>query len=337
MLTIVEEVHERDTPETEEREGWDRFGFLPFEEGCHFVGGAIEPVTNFNDVFKWLRENVYYPSLVARPAERFEHGILFPPMAWRQERHPTNGSVRTIGGSYRPAEMYRVPVSHYIRLDAVSDVQNAREGATAFVTKVFGFIHDAPVQFWDWWFDGAASIGRHDLFIPPAVLEDFIAHAYATWRTWPAEAQELMISLLKLHGHAPGYRWDSERFSWEYIVTDACYRIADLVWPGRFRVDGKPDGKNPPHGTRIKLMAMEFGLRFEAKEAAWVKWLVRLRNNLVHEARWPSALDEDDSYRAPGFLHKMNQRLIVALLAYHNDFLSSAWLTLSRPSFGLRK
>jgi hypothetical protein len=328
MLWVEKEIHDRKPPATEDRPGFDRFGFLPFDTKCKFAGGSIEPVANYAEIVKWVRQHLYYPNLVARPEERFEPGILFPPTAWRQQHDPTSDDpIRVVVGSQAPPLLHRVPTSHYISLDGVADPQAEREGATAFLTKLFGFVQDAPTQFWDWWFDGAVSIKGSDLLLAPVVLEHFISHAYATWQSWAQNPQQLMISLLKMHGHAPGYRWHWERFSWEYTVTDTCYKVADTVWPGRFRTNGMPAGRKPNHGDRIKHMAKEFGLRFGLEEDEWVNFVVCLRNELLHEARWcdaqPSTKGTDASFRAPHFLHELNQRLIVALLGYQNSFVVS--------------
>ncbi|MBI1814043.1 MAG: hypothetical protein HYR72_03615 [Deltaproteobacteria bacterium] len=341
MFLVEKEMHDRQPPPTTERDGWDRFGFLPSHASCQFKGGAIEPVPNYDDVWKWVQHHLYFENLLAQPSSSFEPGILFPPLSWRQQHDPrTDDLVSVVPGSEGPALLHRVPTSHYVRLDDV--VAGAeREGSVGFVTNVIGFLYDAPTQFWDWWFDGPVSIGGKSLHPVPLVLQDFVSHAYATWRAWGPEPQQLMISLLNMHGRAPGHRWHWERFSWEYTVTDACYKVADTVCPGRFRRHGKAKGKRPKHGDRIKLMCREFGLPFGAEEDAWVNFAVCLRNELLHEARWsgaqPSTKGSDAAFRAPRFLHKLNQRLIVGLLDYRNGFLASGWLTLSNAHFDKMK
>ena len=335
-------MHDRAPPATEARPGFDRFGFLPFNTSCRFQGASIEPVSNYDAVSLWVREHLYYPKLLARPQERFEPGILFPPAAWRQRHDPvTDEAIGTVIGSYEPAVLHRVPVSHYISLDGVGDPSDQRERATGFLIRLFGLLQDSPTQFWDWWFDGAVSIKGSDLFLAPVVLEDFASTAYSNWLGWPPYAQQLMISLLKMHLHAPGYRWHWERFSWEYTVTDTCFKVADTVWPGRFRRNGLPTGRAPDHRDRIKRMVQEFGLRHQLREEEWINYIVCLRNELLHEARWcgaqPSTKATDEALRAPHFLHELNQRLIVAILGYANDFVATCWLTLTNAPFSLKK
>lgn len=338
MFWTDKEVHDRQPPATEDRPGFDRFGFLPFETTCTFAGASIEPVANYAEVSTWVRQHLYYPNRVAQPQEKFEPGILFPPTAWRQRHDPTTDAViDTVYGSHEPAVLHPVPVSHYISLQGVVDLRPEREWRTGFLTKLFGFVQDSPTQFWDWWFDGAVSMKRGSIFMAPAVLEDFVSHAYAAWQGWPEYPRQLMIALLKMHGRAPGYRWHWERFSWEYTVTDACFKVVDTVLPGRLRRNGSPTGPLPNHGDRIRVMAKEFGLRLDQKEGEWVNYIVCLRNELLHEARWcgvqPSTKVHEEAVRAPSFLHSLNQRLIVALLGYRNDFVGSSWLTLDPKSF----
>jgi hypothetical protein len=342
MLRVEKEIHNRQPPATKERADWDRFGFLPSYEGCQFQGGAIEPVTNYEDVQKWVQEYLHHENLVAQRGSAFEPGTLYPPQAWRQAHDPaTDEPLGVVRDSERPPLLHSVPTSHYLRLDGVTDLVAEREGAGGFVTKIIGFLYDAPTQFHDWWFDGPISIATKSLHSAQQVLEDFVSHAYAQWKSWKPKAQQLTISALHMHGRAPGSPWYWERFAWEYTVTDACYNIADCVWPGRFRMKGKPKGKNPRHRERIELLCHEFGLRFGNKEKDWVKFVVDLRNKLIHEARWcnmpPSTKSSDEAFRAPHFLHKLNQQLIIGLLGYSNDFSKSGWLGLSNTYFDKKK
>ncbi len=143
VLWVETQMYDRQPPATEHRAGFDRFGFLPFDTSCEFQGGTIEPVANYLEVSTWVRQHLYYPNLVARPGERFEPGILFPPVAWRERHHAmTDAPVGTLVGSYEPAALHRVPTSHYIPLQGVVDPETQRERSTGFLTKLFGFIQD---------------------------------------------------------------------------------------------------------------------------------------------------------------------------------------------------
>lgn len=207
MLRVEKEIHNRQPPATNERAGWDRFGFLPAAARCQFQGGEIEPVANYEDVQQWVQEHLYQENLLAQRGGSFEPGILFPPAAWRQLHDPvTDELLGVVQGSEGPPLLHRVPTSHYLRLDGVTDLMTAREGAAGFVTKVVGFLYDAPTQFHHWWFDGPTSIATKSLDPAPIVLEDFASHAYAGWQRWAPEPQQLVISALKMHGRAPGHR-----------------------------------------------------------------------------------------------------------------------------------
>ncbi len=84
-------------------------------------------------------------------------------------------------------------------------------------------------------------------------------------------------------------------------------------------------------------MCNEFGIPFGADEENWTKHAVDLRNNLIHQARWCgsqiSTKTTDDAERAPLILHKLNQRLIAAVLEYQNVFVRSGWCTFGSPLF----
>src|SRR5712691_6101627 len=88
VLRVEKEVHDRQPLPTEERAGCDRFGFLPSNVGCQFQGGAIEPVTNYEEVKKWVQEHLCRENLLAQQGSTFEPGILFPPQAWKQAHDP---------------------------------------------------------------------------------------------------------------------------------------------------------------------------------------------------------------------------------------------------------
>ncbi len=334
MFWIDTEYFDRESPPaTEVREGWDRFGFLPSNIACHFEGGAIAPVSNFDAVSNWVQKHLRFDNPLAQPNGGFVPGTLFPPRSWRELQDPGNpDQVEVVPGSAGIALLQRVASSHYLRLDDAVDPVAKREGAAGFIIKLVGFMYDAPTQFWDWWFDGPVSIGR-GIRTPPKVFADFVSIAFANWREWDPASQQGMISALNMHSRAPAHGWYWERFCWEYAVTDACFRIAKTVWPERIRLYGK----GLKHSDRIPIMCREFGLQFDREEAEWAKYAVDLRNELIHEARWcgaqPSSNAPDDSAQAPYRLHKLNQRLIVALLGYKNDFASSGWLSPGRATF----
>jgi len=190
------------------------------------------------------------------------------------------------------------------------------------------------MQFHDWWFDGPISIAGKSLDPPQPVVEDFVSHCYGVWRSWPTTVQQLAISMLLMHTRAPGYRWYWERFAWEYTVTDACYKIAEAVWSARLPT------KRPGHAERISTMCRTFGVSFETDERDWVTYAVALRNELLHEVRYagaqPSSHGTNAGVLAPRMPHKLNQRLIVALLGYENGFVGSGWYTFTNAPFRQR-
>lgn len=334
MPIISEFLHRPPPPRTKARPGCDRFGFVPEPVSCVFDGGEIQPVDNFERVAKWVATHRYRRNrlpLSARSNWMREGGILFPPLAdERYVREIKDRNGVTVPNSVQPAVLHKVPASHYLRLDDRRGAAALREEDSAFVTKLLGFLYDSGVQFHDWSFDGAVSIGHRQLHPRPPVLKDFLSHSYRVWRGWPREPQQLMIATLKMHGRAPGHQWYWERFSWEYTVTDACYRLGDQLFPGSLRMPSKkPSGKQFPHAQRIHVMIRAWGLHLGAEESDWVDLFVRLRNELIHEARWaghqPSTKTPTRAAYAPGVVHLLNQRLITALLGYANDFVRMRW------------
>jgi hypothetical protein len=127
-----------------------------------------------------------------------------------------------------------------------------------------------------------------------------------------------------LHNRGPGYHWDWERLQTEYQVLDAFYAVART----RYNL---PKSKHP---KRIEILCKQFGLY---RPADLVERIVNLRNNLIHEALWggkmPGTAGDEESFYAPIWLRRFNQRLGLAILGFENDYVSSRWNTLGTFAF----
>ncbi len=144
-----------------------------------------------------------------------------------------------------------------------------------------------------------------------------------------------MISVLQMHSRAPGHQWYWEQFAWEYTVTDALFAIAVDLAPMYLR---RPDGRKMNHRDRITAMISAFGLSLTDEEREWIDLIIRLRNELIHEARWagqhPSTKTPRRAVHAGPILHQINQRLIVSLLGFQTSFIQASWASMARFRIG---
>jgi hypothetical protein len=132
---------------------------------------------------------------------------------------------------------------------------------------------------------------------------------------------------------APAYEWDWEHFIIEYFVFDACWKSAvelKLV-PEK---DGR--GNRITHRERINWLCAKFNLQHKTDI---IREIVNLRNDLFHEALWdrgqPGTASTSGSFFSPLHLRRFNQRLVLALLGYENDYMRSSWWTMGISTFGI--
>jgi hypothetical protein len=286
----------------------DRFGFLPCDWTFKFDGGEISPIREITKIRKRV-EKLTNPD-----------GFLYAPRSYRVTLDPTNQKKsRKVPGSERPALLHPVPPSHQLKLSAPGNQEELRKGAGSFLMHLLAYLFGVRLQFHDWWFDSRVPIKlfqTHNTHVRQETLENFLSHAYKTWRNWGPIAQRLTTNLLFMHSRTPSYEWDWERFAMEYMVLDGCWRLAELI-----------NGiKAKYHSERIEALCRKFGIAYEENR---VKRLVTLRNELFHETLWdssqPCTAVAMDTFMKTHDLRQFNQRLIPALLGYNNRYVHTIW------------
>lgn len=296
----------------------DRFGVLKCRWTIEFDGGSISPVSEFDEVTAWVDS---YTN---------QDGFLYPPMARQVVVDPRTdgGVVEEVPKTKRPALMYRLPASHTLRLSDSGTREQLRQGIGAFVIHLLGYLFGTRLQFWDWWFDGRVPIrSTHNIGFTEATAKDFLSHCCRAWRSWIAQEQRLVTNVLYMHCRAPSYEWDWERFAIEYMVLDACWKLAEL----RYGV------KDEGHPKRIDILCRKLGIPSEGNLA---KEIGRLRNKLFHEALWwndsqPCMGASGTAFLQPYNLRRLNQRLIPALLGYNTPYVQTCWWSIGRRTFDL--
>jgi hypothetical protein len=274
--------------------GPDQFGFLPLKWSFNFDGGNIVPVPEFDSRLRWVKRRLH------------RDGFLYPPLC-RTVQTRANGKDFTIPRTKRPSLLHPVPASHELTLTRQLNMNTRRDGDAAFVVHWLGWLFDTRLQFSDWWFDGRIPIERtSDPLFSAADVERRLSGDYRKWIGWHLIDQKRFINILYMHCRVPSYEWDWENFSIEYIVFDACWKMAERlgIVKGRTR-----------HADKISKLGDKFSIPITTTEA---KSIVELRNELFHEALWQKErpCGYSDASGAVAFykLRGFNHELIGALL-----------------------
>jgi len=282
----------------------DEFGFLPVKLKFDSADYVIYPVDNFDELEKDIKKYVNLD------------GFIYPPQIYSAELDPvTFQKISRIPNSERPAHLYRMPASHNIesKQDDDKNKEDVRSTFFSFIMHMLGYIYGTRLQFHDWWFDGRIAFeGQHNITISEENLKKFIEYSLNTFKPWQDNDQKFFINILYMHNRSPSYEWDWERFTIEYMVFDACWKFSKLT-----RV---------PHTERIKRICEEYGLYYNQDA---VDRIVRLRNDLFHEALWsrnqPGTAAEAQDFMASYNLRRLNHRVIPSLLGYTSSYIKSNW------------
>jgi len=195
----------------------DYFTFLNLKLSPSFCHGTIEPVAEFNNVRDALHSKDY-------------EGYIFPPNYHKARIDPVTGEEAASSRTSRPAEVFKIPASHCLTLyDCDSDHQSGRLGLAGFVIQSIAFLFGAKLQFYDWWMVGRVPVSTStvNIHITKHNTETFIRKAIDTWNQFDVVDRKRITNLLYVYSEAGTREWDWERFQLEYMVTDACYKIAN--------------------------------------------------------------------------------------------------------------
>lgn len=122
-----------------------------------------------------------------------------------------------------------------------------------------------------------------------------------------------------MHGKASSCEWAWDEFIYRYMVFDAIYKFYSLL------VDKRANS----HKERVVFLCKKFSIPYPKKDDEdIVAKIVKLRNDLFHEALWDSAtpgLQDSEAYLAAKWLGKLNARLITAVSGYNNKYSKSPW------------
>ena len=193
-------------------------------------------------------------------------------------------------------------------------------GDTSFLVHLFTYLWGYRLQIDGWAVDGRVSVksSNHHVHVLQPAAESFVEKAYTKWRQHAPELQNLLITLLYIHGKAPSYEEMWEQFLMEYIVTDAIWSYCSQL---------KIVSGNPRHGDRIEKLSVALQVWYDS--AAPVKEIVRIRNELFHQGLWvggrPGYHVSENEWDRAHELRALNQRLIAGVFGGAPAYCASAW------------
>lgn len=227
------------------------------------------------------------------------------------------------------AWMYKVPISHSIKLDSKSETsQGARVCELGFIMHLLAYLYGCRLQFKDWWVDGFVPLaGKHNISVTRDQLHSFLQHAVSLCYEWEKKKIVEFNRILFMHMRSPGYKWDWERFMMEYAVFDSMWRFD---WGPR----AQSKRKEPTHSNRMKILCEKYGL---FKSDKLIEEIVDLRTDLFHEAKWdkgfPCHTKGNNGFMHAYNLRRLNQRLVCALLGFQTNYIRSNWTCIGCFSF----
>lgn len=287
-----------------------RFGAVPYDWEFRLDSGhRMTPLPEFGTAWEWIAKY------------KCDDGFLHAPLTWRVRE-----DGREVPNSEKPANLFRVPATHEFHLSSYDESEDPRNADAGFLMHFLGCLLGIRLQFEEWWVDlRIPSRATHHFCLRVDQAEHVLNHAYDRWLTWNKNKQLSFTTLLYMHCRAVGYRWNWERFAIEYMVFDGLFRFARNLC----------GSESVPHSRRIKHMCERFGLAMNPVAMQ----VATARNELFHEALWagdqPCSANDGQLYVFDGHLHRLNNRLFLAIIGYVNTYVRSSWWTFGNTLFDL--
>lgn len=279
-----------------------RFGFLPVEWVIEFDYGKIVPIPEFKKVSKVIKKHQHHDGHFYPPTlESVVVVNLVKPKRTRKTK--------------RPAFLYPVPPSHDLFISPPLVEANIREGSAGFVLHLLAFLFNTRLQFADWFYDGRIPIDWVGTEVhSPNQVGKYISLAYKVWSGWPAEERKRFTNILYMQSRRFVYEWEWEEFINQYMVLDACWKMAEQLF--NLSVANVDKSVKGLHKKRLVALRGKFDL--PGDDFIDAEKLANLRNNLFHEVLWhgvrPGSARNRLEYHIPTRLGVLNKQLIFALI-----------------------
>ncbi len=292
----------------------DFIGFLPIKEEYMFDEGKLELIDDFEKALELIKSKV----------NKYD-GCYYPDYE-----------------SQRPVPPISVLPSHRLVIKSISNDKIYRYKLSGFIMRLIGYLLGFRLEFCDWVIDCKFSLlkdqsYKYFLTNKGVVINDFLNQSIATFKSWSDQNQMRITNILFLHNRATVYMFEWEWFSTEYMIFDGLYKLLSSLNNDKTKVK---------HEERINQVINDLNLMNNNEE---VKKIVYLRNNLIHECLWGITTDKpnDIMRKFPGIsqgydvistchnIRKLNQRIICAILGYHNEYSKSSWTLIDNLQFDL--
>jgi hypothetical protein len=231
-----------------------RFGYLPQRLELSGDDFTISSLDTFDQAIETVSKS-----------QRLRKGWLWPPTT--DERN------------FDPQPRFTVPFTHELSLHRVR-IAEADELAE-FLVAVLGFLHGIVLIPEDWFHVTRVYTvpeGMREYVLRDSARLRVLEAAILFWRSKEKFRQHL-FGIMYWHCAASAFMQDYEVFAWHYTVLDACWRLHASL---------NSIATDPPHADRIKHLANAYHLTLPGPWEGG-KAIARIRNDLVHQARWGGA------------------------------------------------
>jgi hypothetical protein len=272
-----------------------RFGFLPIEWMIEFDYGKIIPIPEFKKISKIIKKHLHHD------------GNFYPPTLESVFLVNLVKSKKT-RKTKRPTFLYPVPPSHDLFISPPRAETDIREGSAGFILHLLAFLFHTRLQFADWYYDGRIPIDWLGKEVHnPYQAGKYLSLVYKIWLGWQQEEQKRFTNILYMYSRRFVYEWEWEEFIIQYMVLDACWKMAENLFGLKAR----------NHADRIKVMCNKFSMT-RIGEFIDLEKLVGLRNDLFHETLWhggsPGSARSTLEYSMPIRMGCLIELLISALI-----------------------
>jgi len=288
----------------------DRIGFLPLPHALEFTGGRLKPLPEHAELLELVVESTN------------QDGFLYPPLELSFRDHialsrAEDAKAMAAKMPRRPAPVFRLPASHSVELDEAT-TDEPRLGDAGFIVQLLATLYGYRLQFHDWWLDSRVPITKStvNVGVYPAQASQLLDSAYRVWRERSQREQRALTNIAYMHSRAGCYEAYWERFTIEYMVLDAAYAYS--------ATGGAVTACK--HAERMGRLCDAYGL---LRDEAAIEGIVRLRNELFHEALWdgdlPGYAPAEDARVFAKQLRCFNHRLICAMVGWTGAYVGTPW------------
>ncbi len=285
----------------------DVFGYLPLDHSFLLSFASVTPLAELSNAVAWVEK---YAN---------KDGYLYPDIVHTRRSYDGGSTFEKVPKSERPGLLHQLPATHKLELLGHPDDQEAaRYGLAGFLMHMLAFLYGYRCHFHDWWLDGRAPLKSTCDYHEPR-LDDAIyclETAAAAWSGWPDRQKTVALNSLFLKTRTYVYELEWERFQAEYQVFDALYALGrDLGYVAKV-----------PHEERIPAVCRTYGIPIDQGR---VDTIVRLRNDLLHEALWdkrmPGEARSQEAFYSSIWLDQLSRRVALAVVGVDGQYVRSAW------------